>query len=81
MRLSRAVVARGRAQTSHTHTIRKANCSMDFNLVVVHAFASYARGDVITDPAVVSKILASNPRMVTKVAAPHPHAAQSQNAG
>jgi hypothetical protein len=54
---------------------------MDFNLVVVHAFASYARGDVITDPAVVAKILASNPRMVTKVAAPHPHAAQSQNAG
>lgn len=51
---------------------------MQFNLVVVHAFASYAKGDVITDAATVERVLASNPRMVTKVAAPHPHVTQSQ---
>ena len=51
---------------------------MQFNLVVVHAFAGYARGDVITDAAVVERVLASNPRMVTKVADPHPHVTQSQ---
>ncbi len=53
---------------------------MQFNLVVVHAFAGYARGDVITDAATVERVLASNPRMVTKVTDPHPHVTQSQKA-
>ena len=32
---------------------------MNFHLVVVRAFASHAKGDVISDPAVIAAILAS----------------------
>lgn len=35
-------------------------------LVVIAPFADYARGDRITDPAIISKILAEHPQRVVQ---------------
>lgn len=41
-----------------------------FKLVVIHDFATYQRGDVITDPKVIGDILAGeNETSVNKIAA------------
>ena len=44
---------------------------MNFVLVVTHAFGSHAKGDQITDPSLISQILASeNSGYVVRIAAP-----------
>ena len=35
---------------------------MNIHLVVVAAFATYAKGEVITDPAIIEQLLASEDR-------------------
>lgn len=41
-------------------------------LVVVQPFASYAKGDQITDPNTVNDLLKDHPHHVVKVAVPDP---------
>ncbi len=48
---------------------------MSIHLVVVHAFADYKRGDLITDEATVKKVLADNARLVVRCQ-DHPGAPQ-----
>ena len=44
---------------------------MNIHLVIVSAFASYAKGDVVTDPTLIAALLASeNHRNVVRVTVP-----------
>ena len=45
---------------------------MNVELVVVQPFAGYARGDVVTDPREIARVLAANPHAVVQRAAPAP---------
>lgn len=46
---------------------------MNIHLVVVAAFATYAKGDLISDPAIIVQVLASEDRkcIVRVAATPH----------
>ncbi len=45
---------------------------MSIALVVAHPFASYAKGDSITDAATIKLLLETNPHQVRAVAVPDP---------
>lgn len=45
---------------------------MNIELVVVQPFGDRARGEVVTDPAEIARVLASNPHAVVQRAVPEP---------